>query len=40
MTIPVTISQTEYDRLKVYLIENVTRQSEGDAASGEDTITK
>ncbi len=36
MTQPDQISQTKYDRLKAYLIDKVTRQSEGDAAAGED----
>ncbi|MFN2237003.1 MAG: CpaF family protein [Anaerolineales bacterium] len=29
------LSQTEYDRLKAYIVEKVTRQSEGNAVSGQ-----
>jgi pilus assembly protein CpaF len=35
MTQPAKFSQIEYDRLKAFLIDRVTRQSEGDAAAGE-----
>jgi len=34
MAQPAQFSQTEYDRLKAYLIDKVTRQSEGDVAAG------
>jgi len=34
MTQTSQFSQTEYDRLKAYLIDKVTRQSEGDVAAG------
>ena len=35
MTQPAQFSQTEYDRLKAFLIDKVTRQSEGDTVAGE-----
>jgi pilus assembly protein CpaF len=35
MTQSAQLTQTEYDRLKAYIIEKVTRQSEGNAVSGE-----